>query len=96
MFTDRVEPIINTHPRVARCALVGVGPKSNQTPVIVVELEQGTPSPELTNELRQLALAHDNTHTIERFLYYRGSLPVDVRHNTKINREQLADWAARQ
>ena len=25
-----------------------------------------------------------------------GWLPVDVRHNTKINREQLARWAERQ
>jgi acyl-CoA synthetase (AMP-forming)/AMP-acid ligase II len=39
MFTDCVEPIFNTHSRVARCALVGTGPKPRQTPVIVVELE---------------------------------------------------------
>ncbi|MBS0263852.1 MAG: AMP-binding protein [Planctomycetes bacterium] len=96
LFTDRIEPIFNTHPRVARCALVGVGPKPNQTPVVVVELEEGRPSPQLTEELRQLARTHENTRPIERFLYYRGSLPVDIRHNTKINREQLAEWAARQ
>lgn len=96
MFTDCVEPIFNTHPRVARCALVGVGAKLEQTPVIVVELESGSPSAELTQELRQIAIAHETTRHIERFLYYRCSLPVDVRHNTKINREQLAEWAARQ
>jgi hypothetical protein len=28
-------------------------------------------------------------------LFHR-SLPVDVRHNSKINRELLAQWAARQ
>jgi acyl-CoA synthetase (AMP-forming)/AMP-acid ligase II len=95
MFTDRVEPIFNTHPRVSRCALVGVGPKPRQEPVIVVEREAGPPPAELTDELRQIALAHDTTRGIERFLYYPGSLPVDVRHNTKINREQLAEWAAR-
>ncbi len=31
---------------------------------------------------------------IERVLF-RRSLPVDVRHNAKINREQLAEWASR-
>jgi acyl-CoA synthetase (AMP-forming)/AMP-acid ligase II len=96
MYTDCVEPILNTHPRIARSALVGVGTKPNQEPVIVVELESGSPSAELTAELRKLALAHENTRHIERFHYYRGSLPVDVRHNTKINRELLAEWAARQ
>jgi acyl-CoA synthetase (AMP-forming)/AMP-acid ligase II len=96
MFTDCVEPICNTHPRVARCALVGVGARPDQIPVIVVELESGSPSAELTHELRQIALAHENSRHIERFLYYRGSLPVDVRHNTKINRERLTEWAARQ
>jgi acyl-CoA synthetase (AMP-forming)/AMP-acid ligase II len=96
MFTDCVEAIFNAHPRVARCALVGIGPRPRQTPVIVVELESG-PAPEaLTAELRDLAKTNVNTRQIERFLYYPGSLPVDVRHNTKINREQLAAWAERQ
>jgi acyl-CoA synthetase (AMP-forming)/AMP-acid ligase II len=96
MYTDCVEPIFNTHPHVARCALVGIGTPLDQVPAIVIELESGSPSADLTRELRQIALAHGNTRHIERFLYYRGSLPVDVRHNTKINREQLAEWAARQ
>ncbi|MBI3863731.1 MAG: AMP-binding protein [Planctomycetia bacterium] len=96
MFTDRVEPIFNTHPRVARCGLVGVGTRPDQLPVIVIELESGFPAEELTQELASLALAHETTRGIERFLYYRGPLPVDVRHNTKINRELLAEWAARQ
>jgi acyl-CoA synthetase (AMP-forming)/AMP-acid ligase II len=96
MFTDCVEPIFNSHPRVARCALVGIGPKPQQTPAIVVELESGKPSDGLQNELRELARTNANTRCIDRFLFYSASLPVDVRHNTKINREQLAQWAERQ
>jgi acyl-CoA synthetase (AMP-forming)/AMP-acid ligase II len=95
LFTECVEPIFNTHPQVARCALVGVGNKPRQTPVIVVEQESSTPWKQLHVELRSLAAAHPNTSTIDRFLVYPGSLPVDVRHNIKINREQLAEWAAR-
>jgi acyl-CoA synthetase (AMP-forming)/AMP-acid ligase II len=96
MFTDCVEPIFNTHPRVARCALVGLGAIPNQQPAIVVELESGTSSPALVDELRQLAAKHATTCSIDRFLFYPRPLPVDVRHNTKINREQLAEWAAGQ
>ena len=97
MFTDCVEPIFNTHPQVARCALVGTGQKPRQTPVIVIELESGrAPDSELLiAELREIAKSNANTRRIERFLVYPGSLPVDVRHNTKINREQLAVWAER-
>jgi acyl-CoA synthetase (AMP-forming)/AMP-acid ligase II len=110
MFTDCVEPIFNTHSRVARCALVGTGPKPRQTPVIVVELDADV-SPKaarllrssraaavadtLIDELRDLAMSNTNTRSIDRFLVFPGSLPVDVRHNTKINREQLAEWAER-
>src|SRR5262249_54879442 len=96
MFTDCVEPIFNSHPRVARCALVGIGPRPRQLPAIVVELESGSASESLTAELRELATTNAGREGIEGFLYYPRSLPVDVRHNTKINREQLAVWAERQ
>ncbi len=96
MFTDCVEPIFNAHPRVARCALVGTGRRPQQMPAIVVELESGPASDALVAELRGLAKTNPNTRRIERFLFYPESLPVDVRHNTKINREKLAAWAERQ
>jgi olefin beta-lactone synthetase len=71
-----------------------------QHPVIVVE-----PQPDrfprskrqrekLIAELRALANTAEITVPIDDFLI-RKSLPVDVRHNVKINREQLARWAAR-
>ncbi|MSR56169.1 MAG: peptide synthase [Planctomycetaceae bacterium] len=97
MFTECVEPIFNTHPAIGRCALVGVGQKPHQTPVIVLELEPRNAyiSPD---DLRRLASAHPTTHRIgsQQFLVYYKSLPVDVRHNIKINREKLAVWAARE
>lgn len=96
MFTDRVEPIFNAHPQVVRCALVGVGEKPRQVPIIVVEAESRAASGALIDELRKMAISHTNTRRIERFLIYPRSLPVDVRHNTKIHREQLAAWAEKQ
>jgi acyl-CoA synthetase (AMP-forming)/AMP-acid ligase II len=96
MFTDCVEPIFNVHPHVIRCALVGVGSRPNQTPVIVLELGGSVTLESIESDLQALALEHESTRRIRRFLAYPGSLPVDVRHNIKIDRERLAVWASGQ
>ena len=95
-YTDCVEPIFNAHPQVFRTALVGVGPATAQTPVIVVERSPGgTASNEtLMSELREMAKLHPHTRAIDTFLFH-PSLPVDIRHNVKISREELAVWAAK-
>ena len=101
MFTIPCEAIFNNHASVYRCALVGVGDKPNQTPVIIVEPEvecfpkNTATRQQFADELRQLATANPLTDRIETFLFHR-SLPVDIRHNVKINREQLAGWATNQ
>lgn len=46
-------------------------------------------------ELAQRASAHSSLASVQHFLHF-GELPVDVRHNAKINREALAAWAAKQ
>jgi hypothetical protein len=46
-------------------------------------------------EVRDLAAAHPRTRSIRNFLYH-PKFPVDIRHNAKIFREQLAVWAAEQ
>lgn len=97
VYTIPVEAILNTHPMVKRTALVGVGPRQQQTPVVV--FETGSRSPEarqqVSKELAELARQHEITQLIQHFLPYK-KLPVDVRHNAKINRELLACWAAGQ
>ena len=50
--------------------------------------------PIVAGELRAMAAAHARTHAIDRLLLHPG-FPVDIRHNAKIGREQLAAWAAR-
>lgn len=100
MFTIPCEGIFNTHPRVWRSALVGVGPRGRQRPVIVIETwpEQRPNSRRdwqlLAAELRQIGKANPLTADIADILWIR-SMPVDIRHNAKIFREQLAVWAAR-
>ena len=95
LFTIPCEAPFNTHCDVARSALVGLGPAGKKIPVLVVEptvlLENS--GQQLQHELLQLARKYSHTETIKRVLFHK-SLPVDVRHNSKINREQLAEWAA--
>ena len=101
MYTIPCEAIFNQHPRIFRSALVGIGEPGRQRPVIICEPRQGqmprtaADRQSLSEELRILAAAHEHTRAIDTFLYH-PSFPVDIRHNAKIFREQLAVWAARQ
>ena len=93
LYSVLCEAIFNEHPQVRRAALVGLGPWGRQTPVVIVEPTGPVDSEQaLFAELRGLALANPLTAGIERFLVHR-SFPVDIRHNAKIFREQLAAWA---
>lgn len=94
LFTIPCEAIFNTHPKVKRSALVGVGPAGNQTPVIVIEAEGPINEETVTEELLQLGASHAITRPIRKVLYH-PAFPVDIRHNAKIGREQLARWAGR-
>ena len=99
MYSVRCEAIFNQHDHVYRCALVGIGERGRQIPVIVVEPEQGDFPGDASEiavfeqELRELGALSPLTAEIHRILF-RAALPVDTRHNVKINREQLAVWAA--
>ncbi|PIE57690.1 MAG: peptide synthase [Desulfobulbus propionicus] len=95
-YSVMCEAIFNQHSAVFRSALVGVGQKGAQRPVIVVEPVRAIQNQEqLFRELRLLAKSHSHTRAIETFLVH-GAFPVDIRHNAKIFREKLADWAAGQ
>ena len=98
IYTECVEPIFNTLPEVRRCALVGVGERGAQRAVLCVELEAGVSAEareRIEAELLNMAQHHAHTREIETVLF-RAELPVDIRHNAKIGREQLALWAARE
>lgn len=101
MFSIPCEAIFNEHSQVFRSALVGVGEKLAQKPVIIVEPEADE-FPESTaaqqkfrDELLELGRASSLTESIETVLFHR-SLPVDIRHNVKIFREKLVPWATEQ
>jgi acyl-CoA synthetase (AMP-forming)/AMP-acid ligase II len=96
LFADQCEAIFNQHPDLRRSALVGVGPKGRQMPVLCIEVRNKL-SPVDTErvhfDLLQLAQAHTITRSVRTVLFHPG-FPVDIRHNSKIRREELAEWAA--
>ncbi|MFO1064788.1 MAG: fatty acid CoA ligase family protein [Pirellulales bacterium] len=101
MFTEPCEAIFNTHERVHRSALVGVGPADAQTPVLVVEPwpehlpRDSTALLQMLTELKAIGAQHDLTKAIEKILVHPQRLPTDIRHNSKIFREKLGPWAAK-
>jgi acyl-CoA synthetase (AMP-forming)/AMP-acid ligase II len=96
LYTEQVEPVFNVHPGVRRTALVGVGEKGAQTPVLCVEPMPGQrPDAALVAALLALGARHPHTARVRRILFHRA-FPVDIRHNAKIGREKLALWAAQQ
>ena len=97
LYTEQVEPVFDVHPRVRRTALVGIGPRGAQKPVLCVELAAGTRRGDwrdIEDALRGIGARHGHTATIGTFLVH-PRFPVDIRHNAKIGREALARWAAR-
>jgi len=86
-------------PLIRRTALVGVGIAGRQIPVLCYETSPGLGHAGragivgLEERLREAAVRHPHTAGISYFLRHPG-FPVDVRHNAKIGREKLADWAA--
>lgn len=102
LFTEPCEAIYNNHPHVHRSALVGLGEPSEQCPVVIAEPwpehfpQDSLSAEQFVAQLRGLGKGHATTRSIERILIYPKRLPTDIRHNSKIFREQLRPWAAKQ
>jgi acyl-CoA synthetase (AMP-forming)/AMP-acid ligase II len=95
LYPEMIEGIFNAVPQVRRSALVGIGRAPTQWPVVCVELEERTNWQEVHARLCERAATFEPTRRIDRFLPHPG-FPVDIRHNAKIGRERLAQWAAKQ
>jgi acyl-coenzyme A synthetase/AMP-(fatty) acid ligase len=85
-----VERLVETSLELARVAAVGVGPAGRQQLVVVIEDPHGADglaSTDLTARVRSVV-----NHPVAAVLS-RRSLPVDIRHNAKIDRTAVAGWA---
>lgn len=97
LFTIPCEAIINEHPDVTRSALVGIVDPDHpgwQQPVMIVEpvKTRKINKDKLLAGVRELAAASPLTSSVQHFLTH-PDFPVDIRHNAKIFREKLSDWA---
>lgn len=103
LYPVQCEAIFNEHNTTARTALVGVKKPQQQSaiPVLVVEPEAGhwprsnEQKQRYVDSLTEVGAGNGLTQSIKRFVFLK-SLPVDTRHNVKINREQLGEWASQQ
>ncbi|MBF6353680.1 AMP-binding protein [Nocardia higoensis] len=99
LFTVQVEQIFAPVAGVARTALVGVGEPGVQRPVLCVEVDEdhpdGADQGSVLAAVRARAAEFALTRAITDVLVHPG-FPVDIRHNAKIGREQLAVWAGEQ
>ncbi|MFA6931292.1 MAG: fatty acid CoA ligase family protein [Lentisphaeria bacterium] len=92
LFSIPCEAIFNKLPGVKRSALVGIGKRPTQIPAIIIETEQNHCLSD--SDILKTAACNPLTTPI-RHVFFHPSFPVDVRHNAKINREELARWAAK-
>ena len=95
LFSAPVEEIFNTHQAVFRTALVSARIAGVRVPVLCIELDQEAKplnEQELFASMKLLGAKFAPTQGISHFLIHPG-FPVDIRHNAKIGREILADWA---
>ena len=83
IFTDQIECRFSGSPRFPRVALVGVGPRGQARPVLLLE---GGTDESLRTEAKRISGIDD--------VRFHPRFPVDRRHNAKIHRLDLAVWAA--
>ena len=83
LFTDRIECRFSGDPRYPRVALVGIGPRGQARPVLLIE---GREDESLREEAGRLSGIAD--------VRFHPRFPTDRRHNAKIHRLELAAWAA--
>jgi olefin beta-lactone synthetase len=101
LFPVHLEALFNQHPKVRRTALVGVGVKGEQEPVLVVECRKGglplskAGRASLASDILRQGEKHPQAGLVRKILFH-PSLPVDARHNAKIRREVLGTWATEQ
>jgi acyl-CoA synthetase (AMP-forming)/AMP-acid ligase II/pimeloyl-ACP methyl ester carboxylesterase len=88
-----IEQRLEDLPGVAMAAVVGVGPSGVQQIVAVVQVDDIGKSPRLAGldriDAARAAVDHDLVAVFEV-----PALPVDRRHNAKIDRTAVAEWAA--
>jgi acyl-CoA synthetase (AMP-forming)/AMP-acid ligase II len=83
IFTDQIECRFSGDPLWPRVALIGIGPRGEAHPVLLIE---GRDDETIRSQARRISGIAD--------VRFHPRFPVDRRHNAKIHRLDLAKWAA--
>lgn len=98
LFPVPLENVFASHPSVGRCAVVGVGARGAEIPVVIVESASGKfprsrrVRAKLATDLLRAGLWFEGCSAVERVLY-KDAFPVDPRHQAKVDRTALKAWA---
>lgn len=95
LYSISVESFYNQHPKVSRSALVRLERDGKVKAGIVIERKDRATQadPSFFRELQEITRkSHLEGKIVEYFLH--PSFPVDVRHNIKIDRTKLSQWAS--
>lgn len=90
-----VEVAVESLGGIRRAAAAGVGPAGCQQLVVVIEqvdAADGLADSELTATVRRV-VEHDVGGSTVAAVLIVNALPVDIRHNTKIDRTLVSEWA---
>jgi acyl-CoA synthetase (AMP-forming)/AMP-acid ligase II len=97
LFPVGIENAIRAAARLGRCALVGVGPRGAEMPILVVEADRRTLRSRRAEEARASEILRRASETAAcraiRGVLFHPSFPLDVRHQAKIDRTALKHWA---
>lgn len=95
------EGMVDQHPDVLRSALVGMGKAPDQKPAMVIQLHKPKLQKDMAErnrivrEVKERLAAHPLYGEVKTVLFHKD-FPVDPRHNAKIDREALGEWAEKQ
>lgn len=94
----RLELAVESLPGVDAAAVVGVGPAGSQQVVAVVQCADAPAAPraaglELTDEVRRAIRTASGCDVAA--VFEAPALPVDRRHNSKVDRARIAQWVDR-
>ena len=94
----KIEQIVENLDGVAMAALVGVGPEGLEQPVVIVQLDSPPKKPRMAN-LAFIDTVRDAVWKATELdvvaVLSVPALPVDRRHNSKIDHGRLREWATK-
>ncbi len=99
LFTESIEAIANSHPDVYRSALIGTGDRFSQSPMVILEPwskqthDRKLNDAQLSQAVVERMQENPRSNAVKRVVVYPSKLPTDIRHNSKIFREKLTEWA---